>query len=70
MFMDFDDSKHWVSVYRARFGGDAPPVRMRICTKFKPESGDVPGDARGYSGFPFRFLAKLVAARIAMLLRR
>jgi hypothetical protein len=70
MFMDFDDAKHWVSVYRARFRGDAPSPEMRICTKFGPEGGDVPGDVRAYSGFPLRFLTKLVAARISMLLHR
>jgi hypothetical protein len=70
MFMDFDDGKHWVSVYRSRFRGDAPPVRMRICMKFRPEGGYVSDDARGYPGFPLRFLTKLVAARISMLLHR
>ena len=70
MFMDFDDSKHWVSVYRARFGEDPPPLQMRICTKFKPENGGVPDDVPGYPSFPARFFAKLAAARIAMLLDR
>jgi len=70
MFMNFDDSKHWVPVYRARFQGDVSPLEMRICTKFKPDSSDVPSDVRSYSTFPFKFVAKLVAARIAMLLHR
>ena len=70
MFLNFDDGKHWDSVYGARFQGVAPPLQMRICTKFKPQSGDVPNDVRGYSGFPLKFVAKLVAAKIAMLLLR
>src|SRR3712207_3478245 len=70
MFLNFDDGKHWVSVYRSRFRGDAPLLEMRICTKSRPEGGDVPDDVRGYSGFPLRFLTKLVAARIPMLLHR
>jgi hypothetical protein len=70
MFMNFDDSKHWVPVYRARFQGEVPPLEMRICTKFKPDSSDVPSDVRSYSTFPFKFVAKLVGARIAMLLHR
>jgi hypothetical protein len=45
-------------------------LQMRICTKSKPQSGDVPNDVRGYSGFPLKFVAKLVAAKIAMLLLR
>ena len=33
MYMAFDDARHWVSAYRARFVGDVPPLEMRICTK-------------------------------------
>jgi hypothetical protein len=70
MFLSFDDGKHWVDVYRSRFKGDIPPLQIRICTKFKPENGDLPSDVPGYSSYPLKFLAKLVAARIAMLLHR
>ncbi len=70
MFMDFDDSKHWVPVYRARFGEDRPPVEMRVLTKFKPENDGVPDDVPSYSSLPLTFMAKLAAARIAMLLDR
>lgn len=70
MFLNFDDGRHWVSMYRARVQGDIPPLQMRICTKFKPENGDVPSDVPSYSTFPLKFLAKLLAARIAMLLHR
>jgi hypothetical protein len=70
MFMDFQDRRHWVPVYRARFGGHAPPLQMRICTKFKPENRDVPDDVPSYPGIPLKFVMKLVAANIAMLLRR
>ena len=70
MVMKFDDARHWVSMYRARFQGDIPPLEMRICTKFKPANGDVPRDVPSYPTFPLKFLAKLLAARIAMLLHR
>ena len=70
MFLNFDDARHWVSINRARLRGDIPPLQMRICTKFKPEHGDVPSDVPSYSTFPLKFLAKLLAARIAMLLHR
>jgi hypothetical protein len=46
MLLNFDDGKHWVDVYRARFNEDAPPVQMRVCAKFKPENGDVPATCR------------------------
>jgi hypothetical protein len=70
MFLNFDDGKHWVSMYRARFQGDIPPLQMRICTKSKPDNGVVPSDVPSHPTFPFKFLAKLFAARIAMLLHR
>ena len=70
MLLNFDDGKHWVDIYRARIQGEIPPLEMRICTKFKAESGEVPNDVPSYSTFPLRFLAKLLAARIAMLLDR
>ena len=70
MFLNFDDGKHWVDVYRNRFQGDIPPLQIRICTKFKPGNGDVPSDVPSYSSYPLRFLAKLLTARIAMLLHR
>ncbi len=69
MFLDFGRG-HWFSFYRARFRGDVPPLQMRIQTKFKPENVDVPSDAPNYSTLPFGFVAKLIAARIAMPLHR
>lgn len=68
--MKFDDARHWIPMYRARFQGDVPPLQMRIFTKFKPGNGDVPSDVPGYATFPLKFLAKLLSARIAMLLHR
>jgi hypothetical protein len=70
MFLSFDDAKHWVDVYSSRFKGDIPPVQMRVCAKFRPDTGHVPGDAPLYSGYPLKLLAKLVAAKIAMLVHR
>jgi hypothetical protein len=69
MYLTFEKG-HWFSVYRGRLQGDVPPVQMRIQTKFRPDNVDLPSDVPSYPAFPVRFLAKLVAARIAMLLRR
>jgi hypothetical protein len=68
MFLNFDDGKHWVNVYRSRVKGNMPPLQMRICTKFRPENGDIPCDVPSHPTYPFKFLAKLLAARIAILL--
>jgi hypothetical protein len=70
MFMNFDDGRFWVCAYRDRFQGDLPPVQMRICTKFMPQRASLPSDIPSYSGYPVRFMAKLVAAWVPMLLRR
>ncbi len=69
MVMKFDDARHWVSVYRARFRGDIPPLQFRICTKFRPENGKIPNDVPSSAMYPFGLLVKLMTAKIAMLLR-
>src|ERR1700737_3023290 len=51
MAMKFDDARHWVAMYRARFQGDIPPLQMRICTKFKPENAEVRSDVPSYRPF-------------------
>ncbi len=70
MILNFDDSKHWVDVYRSRCQGDNPPVQMRICTKFKSDGHLIPGDVPSYRGYPLKFVVKLIFARIAMLFHR
>ena len=69
MFLDFEKG-HWLSIYRARFAGNAPPPQMRIQTRFKPADTEIPNDVPAYSTFPFRFVVKLLFARIAMSLGR
>ena len=70
MVMRFDDAKHWVPVYRARFQSDAPPVQWRICTKFKPEHAEIPTDVPSSAMYPAGFMWKLLASRLSMLLGR
>lgn len=67
MLMSFDDSRHWVSMYRARFPGDAMPVQMRICTKSRTAAGPLPSDVPSFASYAPRFMMKLVAARLAMI---
>lgn len=69
MAMTFDDSKHWVPVYRTRLE-NAPPIEMRICTKFAPDAAAIPRDVPTYPGFSVRFIWKLLGARLAMALGR
>jgi hypothetical protein len=70
VFMNFDDGRYWVCAYRDRFQGQLPPIQMRICTKFMSQKAALPSDIPNYSGYPVRFMAKLIAAWVPMLLRR
>jgi hypothetical protein len=70
MFMNFDDTRHWVAAYRSRFHGDIPPVQMRICTRYKSEAVALPNDVPSYPGYRMKFMAKLLGAWVAMRLRR
>ena len=70
MVMRFDDAKHWVPVYRARFQGDVPPLQWRICTKFKPENAGIPTDIPSSVMYPAGFMWKLLASKLSMMFSR
>lgn len=67
--MRFDDVRHWVPVYRVRFGPDAPPVQLRMCTRYLPADAAVPNDVPSHRDYPVAFMMKLLSSRIAMLFR-
>jgi hypothetical protein len=68
MLLDFDDSKHWVDIYRARFVGDPPPLNVRICTRFATGEIDNPEGIPAAASYPAGFIIKLILARLAMAL--
>jgi hypothetical protein len=70
MLLNFDDSKHWIDIYRERVRGTAPPTQMHMCTRFKRPVHEVPHGIPGYSGYPVKFLAQLAKARVVMSLAR
>jgi hypothetical protein len=70
MLLNFDDGKHWVDIYRERIRGAAPPAQMHLCTRFERAVYDGPRDVPRYRGYPFKFVAKLIKARLAMSLAR
>jgi hypothetical protein len=70
MLMRFDDARHWVPVYRARIGPNAPAIQMRICTSFMPEHGAIPNDVPSHRDYPAALMMKLLSSRVAMLFRR
>jgi len=67
MVMSFDDSRHWVSIYRARCPEGTMPVQMRICTSSRVGQGPLPSDLPAFASYPPRFMMKLIAARLAMI---
>lgn len=69
MFLDFAKG-HWLSIYRTALRGDPPPLEMRVHIRSKPAGSDLPNDVPNYPAYSPKFMAKLFAAWIAMLLRR
>jgi hypothetical protein len=70
MFLKFAPG-FWVSAYRARFeGDDLPPIEMRDQIEHRRADTPLPSDAPGYPGFPMRLFAKIISARVSMLLGR
>jgi hypothetical protein len=67
MVLGFDDAKHWTNVFRTRVVGEAPKLELRVCTQFKPGGAAFADAVPSYPGYPFRFIAKLLRARVAML---
>ena len=68
-YLDFENG-HWLSVYRAALRGDVPPLEMRVHTRSRPAGSALPNDVPSYPAYSLKFMAKLFAAWIAMLLRR
>jgi hypothetical protein len=69
MLMRFDDARHWVPVYRARLGPNAPAIQMRICTSAMPVNADISTDVPSYPEYSPSLMLKLLSSAIAMRLR-
>lgn len=66
MLLDFAPG-HWIDAYRAAFGPAAPPVEMRVMTKFAP-AGSIPAGVPAARTHSAAFFARLLAAWVPMLL--
>jgi hypothetical protein len=62
MYLAFDDKRPWVSVFRSRFGADAPPVQMRICTRFKRSQDKAEDGVPSHPAYPPAMIVRLLAA--------
>jgi hypothetical protein len=69
LFVDFAPG-HWVSLYQQLFDAPVPQARVRNQTRFMPPGG-VPDDGLPlHRGYPPGLIARLLAARVAMGIRR
>lgn len=68
LFLDLADPMHWVPVYRGRFGNEAPQIQMRINAEFKKAGKTPPTDVPCFPSYPLRFIARLLRAKLAMVL--
>jgi hypothetical protein len=62
MYLAFDDKRPWVSAFRASFGADAPPVEMRICTRFRRPEEKAKDDLPSHPGYPPAMIVRILAA--------
>ncbi len=67
MFLKFGRG-HWVSMYRARFEGELPPIEMLTQTRYRLVNTEIPHDAPSYRTYPMKLIGKLLASRLAMLI--
>jgi hypothetical protein len=69
MFLDFTKG-HWLTMYRNRFPTGAPPLEMRVMTHDRRDGVELADDLPNYDGHSGKFMLRLIAAWIAMGLRR
>lgn len=70
MYAAFDDKRPWVSAYRAPFGDGAPPVEMRICTRFRT-AGAASGDpVPSHLGYPPAMVVRILGAAVGSMFAR
>ena len=67
MYMAFDDKRPWVSAFRSPFGADAPPVEMRICTRFKRSEVEAEDGLPSHPGYPPAMMIRILAVLPFML---
>lgn len=70
MYLAFDDKRPWVSAFRASFGADAPPVKMRICTRFRRPGDWAEDGLPSHPGYPPALIVRILAAWPGMLFSR
>jgi hypothetical protein len=67
MYLAFDDKRPWVSAFRASFGTAAPPLEMRICTRFRRSEENAEDGLPSHPGYPPTMMVRILAAWPLML---
>jgi hypothetical protein len=70
MYVAFNDKRPWVSAFRASFGADAPPVEMRICTRFRRSDDKANDGLPSHPGYPPAMIVRILAAWPLVLFSR
>jgi len=70
ILLDIPDPMPAIPVYRGRFQGAVPSIEMRINAKFTSDGVSTPRDVPRYPSFPFKFVRKIIGAKIAMIFGR
>jgi hypothetical protein len=70
MYLAFDDKRPWVSAFRVPFGTDAPPLEMRICTRFKRSEEKAEDGLPSHPGYPPAMMVRILAVWPLMLFSR
>ncbi|MBT2774678.1 hypothetical protein J7J47_20835 [Halomonas sp. ISL-60] len=70
LFVTFENSQHWISLYRQRFVGETPALQSRIATKFLKDPSSLPTDPPAYKSFPLKLVVRLVVSRLQMIIGR
>lgn len=68
MYLAFSDARFWVSAMRERIIGEKPPVESRLAVEFRESAPPWPDDAPRYTGYPKRYLVRLLGQWILMKL--
>ena len=69
MFLEFTKG-HWLTIYRNRFPADAPRPEMRVMTQDRRDGVELADDLPNYDRHSAKFMLRLIAAWMAMGLRR
>lgn len=70
MFLAFNNSQHWISVYRSRIKEQTPRLQSRIATRFSTRSDTLLSDVPSYKTFPVRMIMHILLSRIQMAIGR